>query len=238
MQLSPYAFLTLEETKEWLKIKPDNTDYDNILIRLINRATAKVENYIDGPVLTRELVEFRDGNSSNTIVPTFYPVTEIVEVRIDFNRGFGNETIVSTENIILRGMPSLSQIQGDPQIKILGSDIVLRDDNNTALLGRIFAGSVIQSIKLTYKAGRGDTAADIPDDLKDACLMLVEYYYLMRENKDVGIKSRTSMNQSYTRVDATDTDSGMPREIETLLDEFKDWSLGITDQPQKNTFTL
>lgn len=238
LQLKPNTYLTLDEVKDWLKILPTETKYDQTLVRLINTVTTRVEAYIDGPVLTRDLTEFRDGTSSNVIVPSQRPIVSLVELRIDYNRGFGDPTIVDLSRVILRGTPSLNQKTSDTHIKIQGQDVVLFDDNNTALLGRIFAGSVIQSIKLKYRAGWGDTPADLPDDLVHASLMAVEFLYMLRENRDLGIGSRGNFGgQSYHR-EIKPNESGFPLEIEKMLDDYKDWSLGITDVAQKNTFTL
>lgn len=235
MALKDFSYLTLDETKSWLKIALANTDFDDAVTRMINTACQKVESFIDGPVLTREFVEFRDGNASNVIVPAYQPVRSITEIKIDYNHEFSNATIVNPDNALLRGLPARSL--SETVIEIIGQDIVLRDDNNTALLGRLFAGSVIQSIKLTYMAGLAEEATDLPDDLVQATLMLVEYYYMLRENRDLGISSRGSMaGQNYHRMDVGD--SGMPKEIETMLNEYKDYSLGVTDVGQHNTFTI
>lgn len=238
MQLKPFTFLTLEEVKDWLKIKPADTSADLTLTRIINTATSMVEKYIDGPVLTREFIEERDGNSSDVVVPTYFPVRSVEEIRIDFNRGFGDSTKLDPTVYVLRGNPTLNQASAsNPSVEIHGSDIILRDDNNTALLGRIFSGSVVQSIKLTYTAGWGDSADTLPDDLVQATLMLVEYLYIIRENRDLGILMRTSNGQMYRR-DKGKGIATLPDEVTLLLDKYVDYSLGIADVPQKNTFTL
>lgn len=231
MALKNTSYLTLAETKAWLRIT-DNS-LDSIIERLINTACERVEKYIDSPVLTREFIEFHDGNNSNVIIPSQYPVTEIVEIKIDFNRDFDSATAVRAENYVLRGLPSM-KIQGeDPEILIQGSDIVLRDDSNVAILGRIFSGSVIQSIKLTYKAGRGETADELPSDLVQATLMLVEHLYMLRENRELNVKSKSNMGgQGYTR------EPGMPKEIAEMLDVYKDMALPPVSQPQRNTFKI
>ena len=232
MELKRFTYLNLPEVKEWLRIKPENKDLDNILVRLINTACARVENYIDGPALTREFIEQRDGNSSNVIVPSHRPIVEIVEVKIDFNRAFDTSQPLELENLVIRGMPSLDQMTSDVKVQIIGSDIVIRDDNNTAILGRLFSGSVIQSIQLKYRAGWGDTAEDLPPDLVHATLMLVEYLYILRENRELNVNSKSSNGQSYSRK------TGIPEEITVLLDDFKDFSFGAANVPQKNNFTL
>lgn len=233
MELKPNTYLSLEETKEWLRIKPDNHDLDNIVIRLINTACARVENYIDGPALTREFTEFRDGDGSNTVVLAHRPITEIVEIKIDFNRAFDAAQPISTDNFVLRGMPSVQQLTSDAVIQIIGSDVVLRDDNNTAILGRMFSGSVVQSIRVKYKAGWGPTPQELPDDLVQATLMLVEYLYILRENREMNISAKSTFNgQSYSRK------TGIPEEITVLLDDFKDFSFGVANIPQNNVFPI
>lgn len=236
MKLKPWTYISIDDAKDWLKIKPENDTQDRTLIRLINTACRMVEQYISGPVITRQFQEDRDGNSSDVIVPTYWPVQSIVEIRIDYNRGFGDSTIIDSDQTILRGLPSLSQKKGDLSVKIEGTDVVLRDDNNTALLGRIFAGSIVQSIRLTYTAGWGATSEDLPEDLVQATMMVLEYFYMLRENRDLGVNSRSNMGGQEYRREKTDT--GLPTEVTLILDQYKDYSLGTTEVPQKNTFVL
>lgn len=237
IKLNQFAYLTLEEVKEWLKVKPEEAKFDTKLLRLINTACARVEKYIDGPVLSRTFVEFADGNNSNVIVPSYCPITEITEIKIDFNRNFGSADSLAADNFVLRGLPPLTQpLMGGTSVAVEGTDIVLRDDSNVAVLGRIFSGSVIQSVQMTYKAGRGNTADDLPDDLKTATLMLVDYLYMVTENRELGVGSKGVMGQSYTKK--TLGDSGMPEEIEAMLQEYRDYALPNVSMPQRNTFKI
>jgi hypothetical protein len=241
LELKPFAYLEVEETLEFLKI-PKHNEYRNQVIRLINMACQKVEDYIDGPVIARQYTEFRDGNSSNVIVPTFFPVKEVVEIKIDFNRAFDVATALAADNYVLRGIPSLGQqaslgpstsLTVTDLYEIDGTDIVIRDDSNTAILGRLFTGSIIQSIKLTYKAGLAKDKESVPDTVKYATLLICDHFYMARENRDLHLKSKGTMGgQSYSK------DGGLPKEIEDLLQDFKDYSLGPFDVPQRNTFGL
>lgn len=236
LELNEFAYLTLEEVKEWLKIKADDTRFDQKLTRLINTACSRVESFIDGPVLTREYTDYTDGNNSNVIIPHFWPITEIVSLKIDFNRQFGAVQGVDAENFVLRGFPPINYPLVSPTITVNGTDIVLRDDSNVAVLGRIFAGSVIQSIELIYKAGRGEDAAALPADLVTATLLLVEYLYQVTENRELGVGSKGSFGQSYSRKQLGE--SGMPEEIEAMLMEYKDAALPSVAMPQRNNFRL
>lgn len=253
MQLKSNVYLELAEVKEWLKIKDDTQDA--IITRLINTVCDRVEKYIDRPVLAREFTEFHDGNASNIIVPTYSPLFRVVEVRIDFNRAFDATTPINKENIVIRGIPSLKQSEQQPivvdapnsvvtnpiidqlngnfSVKLEGQDIVLRDDNNTAILGRLFSGSVLQSIMVTYVAGLAETKEQVPSDLSTATLQYIEHMWMHRENRTMNLKSKTSMQQSYSYFAP-----GIPKEITDVLDEYKDYNLWTANVPQKNTFTL
>lgn len=242
LELKPFTFLDIDETMEFLKI-PDvkKTEYRNQVIRLINMACQKIEDYIDRPVLEREFVEFRDGNSSNVIVPTYGPIKKVVELKIDFNRAFDVATALSADNYVLRGLPNMQQqasrladtnsLDVTELFEIDGTDIVIRDDNNMALLGRLFTGSVVQSVKLTYRAGIAKDMQSVPDTIKYAALLICDHFYMARENRDLGVKSKsTHGGQSYSK------ELGVPQEIEDLLHDYKDYSFGPYDVPQKNTF--
>lgn len=239
--LKPYAIMTLEDAKDWLKIKPSNTDNDNTLTRMINTATDMIERYIEGPVLNRKYKEQNDGNSSNVVLCDHWPIRSIDEIKIDFNRDFSDPTALTADNYMLRGPSELTGFDtstaiGDLLVEVRGSDIVLRDDNNTAILGRIFSGSVIGSIQVVYTAGWGATQNDLPADLLQAAFMLIEFYYQLRESRDLGFKmKKNTADQQYQRGDFAD---GIPPEITAILDQFKDYSFGHTDVPGRNTFVL
>jgi uncharacterized phiE125 gp8 family phage protein len=220
------VFLTLDDVKTHLKIKLDNTEYDNKIKRLINMATDRCEKYIDGPIKIRQFTETRDGDSSDTMVPDYYPIRSIEEIRIDYNRQFDDSTIINMSSYILRGSRDL-------EVGIKGTDVVIRDDNNTSIVGRIFTGSVVGAIQLKYTAGLGNDMNDIPYDLQHAVLMTIEYFYIVGENRELNIKSKqNNQNQSYDR------DAGLPKEVVEILDGYKDYSLGRNNKPQKNTFVL
>jgi hypothetical protein len=67
--LKSNVFFTLDDAKDHLKIKLDNTEHDNRVRRLLNLATDLCEKYIDGPIKTRQYVEQHDGDASDTLVP-------------------------------------------------------------------------------------------------------------------------------------------------------------------------
>lgn len=224
--LKSNTFLTLDDVKDHLRIPLTNTDHDNRVIRLINMTTDLMERYIDGPIKTREFTEVRDGDASNTIVPDHWPVRSITEVRIDYQGDFTPPTtIVTPDHFVLRGASDLA-------VGIRGTDVAIRTDGNTAIIGRLFMGSVVGSVQIKYKAGWGENVSDIPEDIKYAALMAIEYYYILRENRELNVRSKNNNNQGYSR------EFGLPQEVRDILDQYRDTSLGRANRPARNSFTI
>lgn len=221
--LKSNTFIALDDVKDWLKIPLANTDHDNRLKRLINLATDEAERYISGPIKNQTYVEERDGDSSDTIVPDYWPLKSITELKVDYNRGFGTESIIIPADYFARGPKNVSSVG------INGTDIVVRgDSNSTATLGSLIVGSVVGCIKLTYVAGHGADATEIPFSFQQAVLLLVEHYYLVRENRELNIKSKTNNNQGYSR------ELGIPKEVTDLLDPYVDYAIPHINKPQSN----
>lgn len=226
MPLNDRSYLTLLETKAWLSVPTATTTKDDQIIRHINTACARVESYIQSPVLSREFVEYFDGNNSNVIVPSHYPVESIDEIVINLSGEFETSDPLNTEAYALRHIPSLAIEEG-----VIGLDVVLRDTSSVDVIGRIVPASSVQSIRITYTAGRGD-ADTMPDDLKTATLMMVEYLYILKENRELGVSSKGVMGQSYQKREVGD--SGMPKEIEAMLNSYVDSALPSVAVPQRN----
>lgn len=204
-----------------------------LIERCINIACDKVETILQTRVVAQPYEELHDGNNSNIIVPSKWPITEITEVKIDYNRGFGPETIIGLDNIGLRGFADKRQKSTDVSLRVVGNDIALRDDNKDSFIGKIFSGSVIQAIKIKYKAGWAIDNADIPWDLRHATTLLVEYYYFQRSNRDLNISSKGVRGESFTKIK-----DGIPDTIHELLDPYMDISLPLYEKSQTNTFDI
>lgn len=207
-----------------------NAQLYRTVVRLMNSACDWFERYIDGPVLSREYVGYYDGSNSNVIVPNFWPVSAITSLKIDYNRQFPEVAALNDSQYFLRGAEGMKQVSGDVQIKIDGTDIVLRDDNETFIVGRIFSGSVLGSIELKYIAGLG-SANSLPEDLYQASLQLHEFWFFQRENRDLAVSSKGVRGESYTKLK-----DGIPVEITDVADKYVDVSLARAPVPQRNYF--
>jgi hypothetical protein len=243
--LKPSAYLTLQEVAEWLNIKPiqyavpadpaafaaGQEELRRLLERMINIACDKVTNILQTPVIAKQFEETIDGNNSNVILPSKWPIVSVQEVKIDYNRGFGPETIITEVNRILRGYADIRQETTDTELRVVGNDVVLRDDGKDSIIGKIFAGSVIQCTKIKYTAGWAKDAADIPFDLRHATTLLVEYYYFQRSNRDLNITSKGVRGESFSKIK-----DGIPDTILELLEPYKDVSMPLFEKSQTNTF--
>lgn len=212
-----------------------------------NFACDKIESLISANVLPVTFLEEQDGNSSNVVVPAHWPVQKINYIKIDYNRKFTEPTKLEVENYFLRGVPDKRQKVSDTEVKIVGSDIVLRDDNEKYIIGRIFAGSAVGSIQFEYVAGwcreftrsingLGITRVDcpnLPSDLTLAALQLAEWFYYQRENRDLGVTQKGVQGESYTKIEG-----GIPQQIHQLIEQYVDLSLGTHNHPQRNTWGI
>lgn len=203
---------------------------------LINSACSKIESIIQTIVLAKDFQEDSDGNDSNVIVPSQWPILSLDTVKIDFNRNFGPSTIVDQINIILRGMADKRQDVGASDIRIVGNDIYLRDDDNDNVIGRIFSGSVAGSVRVNYKAGWARDIDDVPDDLRLATLQLTEWYERRRSNKDIGIGSKGVRGESYSKQG--EMTEGIPTEIYDLIAPYINMSFGMFERMQNNIMGL
>ncbi len=238
-QLDQKCYLTMDEVKAHLDIGGEKDAKKTAaeikrtelkLAMLMNMACQKVETHIQGPVLVQEKTDIQDGTAANSLVPHFYPVRKINLVKIDFNGDFDQPTSEIDEKYY-----SIRGYWRDIKFGISGSDIIVRNDGNTSIIGRLFIGSVVQSILVKYEAGLAYDPSEVPADLKYATLMLVEYFYLLRENRDLNITSKTNVGgQSYGRTSG----NAIPAEIEAMLEPYVDYTFGAANKPQKNNFSI
>lgn len=227
--LKTNTFLTLDEVKAWLRIPLTSTDYDEVVKRLINVATDQAEQYIEGPIKTNRYVEQHDGTSTDTIVPHHFPVTSVEEIKVEYNRNYAVATPVAPTDYAIRGISKFNNTGGDFALNIKGTDIVFGTTNSSpTIIGSTFGGDAVQSIRVTYEAGYGTTQDELPADLVHATLMQIEYLYILRENRELGVRSKTVREQTYSR------EGGMPVEVKEILDKYRDITFGCHNQPQKN----
>lgn len=204
-----------------------------ILETVINMACDKIEREIQTRVVARTFTDIIDGNNSNVVIPSKWPILKVESIYVDYNRGFSETTKINEVNYFNRGYADNRQDPSDIELRIIGNDVVLRDDGYDTIIGKIFSGSVLGSIKITYQAGWALNNADIPWDLRQATVLLCEYYYFQRSNRDLNTISKGVRGESYTKVK-----DGIPDTIKEMITPFCDISMPLFEKSQTNTFGL
>lgn len=201
---------------------------------LINASCQKIEQILGTIVLAKTFQEDVDGNNSNVLSISKWPVLSVEEVKIDCNRNFGPETIIEEINLLLRGTADLRADSSVGNLRIVGTDIFLRDSDSDNVIGKIFTGSDAGSIRIKYKAGWANDLEDVPSDLRLAALQLAEWYEFRRSNKDIGIATKGVKGESYSKSE--DLVEGIPSSIYGLIEKYIDESFGTYSKGQTNFF--
>ena len=89
---------TLPRVKDRLSVDADDSQYDDILERMIRAASAKVETYLRRAVLKGTTTEYFDVEPGQRIFSLkAYPVTSITTVHNDTAWTYGSDTLVSSD---------------------------------------------------------------------------------------------------------------------------------------------
>lgn len=185
MPLRSNALTTVSECKAQLDIPVAETKYDAYLERLINTASQQIERYCNRKFQVENYVEIFDGGGVDQQLLSHFPVIAVDKVCVDSSRVFGDDTIIPASGFALVG-------------------------NVLQRLGYTW-GNYQQSVKVSYSAG----FSEIPADVEDACLLLVELRYRMKQDRRLGRESQSKAGEDITFI------SGWPQEVKDILDEYK-----------------
>jgi hypothetical protein len=178
--LLSYALCTKEDVKESLGIASSDSSYDNLIIRMINKATLAIENYTGRRfALTTYTDEEYNGTGTDQLVLRQRPIVGIVTLE---NRDTSlNEADFSTV---------------DSELFFTNADAGILDLNFGAS-GRWSRYGV------TYQAGY----AEIPADIAEACVALACFYVLNADSTSVNVSEKREGQRSLKY--ATGATSGM-----------------------------
>ena len=162
-QPSPIVWpITVDELKLWAKIF--NSAQDGLLQTIINGVTLQAERYTKKSFITKEYETKRDvfGDLDESPNPGF---TNLNNCPVVLRRS----PFVKVESItyISDGSPVVMP-EADYQVatKEAYSQVYTTDSSSWPTIDT----DVVQPITINFKAGFGETADDVPDDIKDAIL--------------------------------------------------------------------
>jgi uncharacterized phiE125 gp8 family phage protein len=168
--VDPYALTSLDTIKSHLNIPAGTTSEDEVLERMINAASEKIEQFLDRKILKRSWTEYQDGRSNDRIVLRQWPCSKPSELWDDASSEFTDASnMIDDDDFAL---------EGDPAIGVV-------------LLGGWFSRAN-RNIKIVYEAGYDV----VPYDLEEACLLTIEFMYDMRADRRVGVSSKGKNSES------------------------------------------
>ena len=203
MALQSNAILSIYELKAALKLQ--ETEKEELLEGLINSASDFIEGSLNRRLKTQTYTAVRfDGTGSKYLFPEF-PVTTLTSVVLD-------ET---TQTLWLPGD------SGEPKDK----DVILLDGPDPkwgrwALYRDLKWTKGMLNIKMTYTAGYGATTPAnmpaMPEDLKQACIIIARHWYYLQDRQRQGLYSRRMSGESVSYVQTS-----LPREAVPLLNRYR-----------------
>ena len=182
--------INLDDYKAYKNIESDADD--TILSRIVSSVNSYVVNYCSRTILnyhTNNKVEYFDGNTDSVYLDET-PITSIVSVKISSDGGVTKTDLVENTDFFV-------------------------DNENGLIISKygkfISSDTKFKSLEVTYTGGYAKT----PEDLKIACLDLVEYY-----RKEQYIPSRTMGNSSMVHISSDDSKK-IPNYISRILDMYR-----------------
>lgn len=209
MAIDQFSLVTLDEVKEHFNITDSMSDV--ILEKMIDRASSHVESYLDRKMLSRSYTEVQDGTRGNTLVLRNFPVTSVTSLRTRS----GDQTF------------------NDPLTEIPSSDFSLEQESVIRLFrDRLFPRGV-QNVRCVYDAGyrRVDqvgSAPVLPFDLSYATILMVEYFYQVKNDRSINVDSKARNGQTVKLI------HGMPQSVVDLLDPHKRIEVAALNLPAGN----
>lgn len=150
--------VTVDEVKEWARI--DGTDEDTILTGMIKSVRAYTEAYLRRALISQKYEMIMDYWISDSIELPYPPLISVDSVvTIDED---DTETTYSSSYYYLSG--------GEPDRLCIKEGVSLPENDDRACGG----------FKITWYAGYGTTADDVPQQIKDAIKAWVTYTYEQR----------------------------------------------------------
>lgn len=188
MALDANALITLAQAKEHLDIPTLDTDYDDRIERMINAVSTFIENFTNRELITATYTHRFNGDGGGRLIPLVFPVTAVTSIHDDDEWTFGATTEITDFDIF------------DETFIVLKKCLVFKE-------GR-------RNVKMVYTGGYvgpgGSTT--IPKDLQEATLLLVELLYNARDDRRIGVKSKSKLGETVT------FDDDLPVEVKVLLD--------------------
>jgi hypothetical protein len=157
MALNSNALASIADTKDYLDIPISDTTQDLKIERMINTASAMIDNHCGYQIISQSYTQLFSGNNKNILFLNKSKINSITSINIDVNRIFAIDSLIASTEYIISDENSVKRY-----------DYYWPLGNN--------------NIKIIFTAGY----TIIPSDINYACLMLIDYLYRHRNERRVG----------------------------------------------------
>lgn len=172
VSLNANALTTLEAAKDYLDILPGDTDQDDRVKRMINAASQRIEKITNRKLKLQTVTEYQDGRANSKLVLRQWPAQKPSVVNLDPSWVYDSENDLPT------------------------TDYDVEQDQFLVRKSGYFPKGV-RNVKIIYQAGY----TEVPSDLEEACLMMVQWLDAMRTDRRVGTKSKSKAGENISFTD-------------------------------------
>lgn len=161
--------VSLAEAKAHLRVESGVTADDSYITNLITAARIEVENYCNRALITQTIEEVYDG----------FPITSPVRYN---NRLYLSINPVQSVTSVTYKDESGTQTWGPGDY---ATELVSEPAQITPVYGGTWPVTVEipAAVKVTYEAGFGDDADNVPEAIKQSMLLMISQWYQYRDNK-------------------------------------------------------
>lgn len=173
--VSADAIVSLLETRRYL-FGTSGATVDTVrVVDLINRKSLQIETFLNRKIRPNRYTEYFNGRGveHRSVTVKNPPVAAVSSLHDSLGNTFGNEDLIGTAQYEVHGEEGVVELKS-------ASDPMNPDK------GFHFSRGV-RNIRVVYTGG----FATVPEDLKDACLMLIESDYKKIVEKRIGLQSRS-----------------------------------------------
>lgn len=175
---STIALVTAAEAKSHLKIDVATTEYDTDIENLVNSVSALCNSYTKRNLLSGARTELKESDDPYTLFLKDYPVSTLTHLYIDTERVYGADT------------------------EVVEGEYILYADSGKIVLANDSFSNAPQAIKIEYTAGYA--LANVPYDLKRACLDQIKFLFNRWKNNREAVTSVGLEGQSIALVEVKD----------------------------------
>jgi hypothetical protein len=163
----------LDRLKTYLEIAATDTGQDVLLQDLNKRLSAWVEQYCDRRFAKATYTEQQDGDGTDVVVVTHWPMISVASLYDDPDRVFGAGTLIAPADYV-----------------------IYKDEGRIQLDGLTFSRG-LQNVKVTYDAGY----AEIPPDLQQAVCELIADRFRHKEHQGLRSLSIGAYSVGFTEAE-------------------------------------